>query len=108
MEQINCAPNVPIDLRRFQIFVRSHGCNGFRKAFLTPICPTTGKINSFIRQIVNWAEADGLRQAEDRVESRETIGFTLHRCWRLTLEIALPESRFLMDPYEEIVPGATS
>jgi hypothetical protein len=101
MERIDRIHDVPIDLRRLQMLVRIHGRNEFKKAFTTPIWPTTGKINTLIRQIAKWAEADGLRQVEVRMESRETIGFTVHRNWRLTLEMALPEPRFLKDPREE-------
>jgi hypothetical protein len=106
IKRIEHVDNAPIELKRLEILLRTHGRNGFRKAFITPIWPNTGQINTFIRQIARWAETDGLKQHDIRSESRESIGFTLHRCWRLTLEMDLPEPYFLKDPREAIVPGA--
>jgi hypothetical protein len=106
MDKIDRLRDPPIELKRLQILVRTHGRNGFKKHFIAPIWPSSGPINKFIRQIARWADDDGLKQNEVRIEPRESIGFTLHKSWRVTLEMALPEPYFLKDPQEGMVANA--
>ncbi|KAF9503222.1 hypothetical protein BS47DRAFT_1369697 [Hydnum rufescens UP504] len=98
IEQIH---DVPIDLKQLEIFLRIHARTGFKQAFIAPIWPNTSQVNTIICQIVRWAETDGLKQGKNHLELQETLGFTLHKCWRLTLEMDLPEPFFLKDPREE-------
>lgn len=107
MDKIDHLRDPPVELKRLQILVRNHGRSGFKKHFITPIWPSSGPINEFIRWIARQADKDGLKQDEIRMESRESIGFTLHRSWRVTLEIALPEPYFLKDPREAVVASVT-
>ncbi|KAF9517091.1 hypothetical protein BS47DRAFT_1436069 [Hydnum rufescens UP504] len=95
IEQIH---DIPIDLKQLEIFLRIHACTGFKQAFIAPIWPNTSQVNTIICQIVRWAETDGLKQGKNRLELQETLGFTLHKCWRLTLKMDLPEPFFLKDP----------
>ncbi|KAF9516291.1 hypothetical protein BS47DRAFT_1390927 [Hydnum rufescens UP504] len=105
MNRIEQIHDVPIDLKWLEIFLHIHVHTGFKQAFIAPIWPNTGQVNTIICQIVRWAETDGLKQGENHLELQETLGFTLHKCWRLTLEMDLPEPFFLKDPQEETVPG---
>ncbi|KAF9511882.1 hypothetical protein BS47DRAFT_1363523 [Hydnum rufescens UP504] len=105
MNRIEQIHDIPIDLKWLEIFLRIHVRTGFKQAFIAPIWPNTSQVNTIIRQIVRWAETDGLKQGENHLELRETLGFTLHKCWRLTLEMDLPEPFFLKDPQEETSCG---
>jgi hypothetical protein len=95
MEKIH---DIPIDLKQLEIFLCVHAHTGFKQAFIAPIWPNTGQVNTIICQIARWEETDRLKQGKNCLELWETLGFTLHKCWRLTLKIDLPEPFFLKDP----------
>ncbi|KAF9520235.1 hypothetical protein BS47DRAFT_1452012 [Hydnum rufescens UP504] len=53
MNRIEQIHDVPIDLKRLEIFLHIHACTGFKQAFIAPIWPNTGQVNTIICQIAS-------------------------------------------------------